>query len=95
MRRRRVGIYFCVSVFRDRFDPPPRSGLRLCFQSVFFKCRHINYESLEAFLCVECGYCSYAHFGFRLTAAMETDFTPVANEVRRVLLGKVESLAAC
>ncbi|CAN0363525.1 unnamed protein product, partial [Laminaria digitata] len=44
------------------------------------QCRHINYESLEAFLCVECGYCSYAHFGFRLTAAMETDFTPVTNE---------------
>ncbi|CAN0082774.1 unnamed protein product, partial [Sphacelaria rigidula] len=47
------------------------------------QCRHINYESLEAFLCVECGYCAYAHFGFRITAAMETDIAPVRTEVRR------------
>ncbi|CAN0193113.1 unnamed protein product, partial [Ectocarpus fasciculatus] len=44
------------------------------------QCRHINYESLEAFLCVECGYCAYAHFSFRLIAALETDFTPVTTE---------------
>lgn len=49
---------------------------------LLLKCRHINYESLEAYLCVECGYCAYAHFGFRLTAAVETDFAPVTNEVR-------------
>lgn len=47
---------------------------------VLSQCRHINYESLEAFLCVECGYCAYAHFGFRILAAMETDIAPVTNE---------------
>lgn len=42
---------------------------------------------------MECGYCAYAHFGFRLTAAMETDFTPVTNEVRgRPLLSGVEEM---
>lgn len=50
------------------------------------QCRHINYESLDAFLCVECGYCAYAHFAFRLTAAVETDFAPVTNEVRGAMI---------
>ena len=31
---------------------------------------------------MECGYCAYAHFTFRLSAAVETDFTLVTNEVR-------------
>lgn len=58
------------------------SSFVLAAVAVIVKCRHINYESLEAFLCVECGYCAYAHFSFRLIAALETDFTPVTTEVR-------------
>ncbi|CAM9374583.1 unnamed protein product, partial [Chrysoparadoxa australica] len=29
------------------------------------QCRHINYENLDAFLCVDCGYCAYAQFSYR------------------------------
>lgn len=36
------------------------------------KCRHINYERLDAFLCVECGYCASATFQYDLTAAVAT-----------------------
>ncbi|CAM9976907.1 unnamed protein product, partial [Discosporangium mesarthrocarpum] len=47
------------------------------------QCRHINYESLDAFLCVECGYCAYGHFSFRVTAAPASGVTPITNEVER------------
>lgn len=32
------------------------------------KCRHINYDRLDAFLCVECGYCSSGAFTWELNA---------------------------
>ncbi len=34
------------------------------------KCRHINYDRLDAFLCVECGYCTSGAFVFELTAGI-------------------------
>ena len=33
------------------------------------KCRHINYDRLDAFLCVECGYCSSGTFSYELSAS--------------------------
>eukprot|EP00957_Ditylum_brightwellii_P035874 2718707-Ditylum_brightwellii.AAC.1 len=32
------------------------------------KCRHINYDRLDAFLCIECGYCASGSFSFEVTA---------------------------
>ncbi len=32
------------------------------------KCRHINYDRLDAFLCVECGYCSSGTFSYEIVA---------------------------
>jgi len=32
------------------------------------KCRHINYDRLDAFLCVECGYCSSGTFSYEIAA---------------------------
>jgi len=32
------------------------------------KCRHINYDRLDAFLCVECGYCASGGFVYELTS---------------------------
>ena len=37
------------------------------------KCRHINYDRLDAFLCVECGYCASGSFSFELTAGVATN----------------------
>lgn len=37
------------------------------------KCRHINYDRLDAFLCVECGFCSSGTFQFELTSAVATN----------------------
>lgn len=69
-------------------SPPPVYALLL-------QCRHINYESLEAFLCVECGYCAYAHFGFRLTAAMDSSIKSVSDEVRPVCALCKQTVVRC
>jgi len=47
------------------------------------QCRHINYEKLDAFLCVECGYCSNAHFSYRVQASAAVGATPLATEADR------------
>lgn len=44
------------------------------------KCRHINYERLDAFLCVECGYCASASFRYDLTAAVATNAVAIMND---------------
>ena len=44
------------------------------------KCRHINYERLDAFLCVECGYCASASFRYELTAAVATSAVAITND---------------
>jgi E3 ubiquitin-protein ligase UBR4 len=33
------------------------------------KCRHINYDRLDAFLCVECGYCSSGSFSYEISVS--------------------------
>jgi E3 ubiquitin-protein ligase UBR4 len=37
------------------------------------KCRHINYDRLNAYLCVECGYCASGGLAYELTAAIATN----------------------
>lgn len=44
------------------------------------KCRHINYDRLDAFLCVECGYSASASFHFELTAGMATSAIAITND---------------
>jgi hypothetical protein len=44
------------------------------------KCRHINYDRLDAFLCVECGFCASASFRYDLTAAVATNAVAITND---------------
>jgi E3 ubiquitin-protein ligase UBR4 len=44
------------------------------------KCRHINYDSLDAFLCVECGYCTAGSFTYELTAGIAINATAILDE---------------
>jgi E3 ubiquitin-protein ligase UBR4 len=44
------------------------------------KCRHINYDRLDAFLCVECGYCSAGSFGYELNAGMASNAVAIIDE---------------
>ncbi|KAH8091113.1 hypothetical protein JL720_5996 [Aureococcus anophagefferens] len=43
------------------------------------QCRHINYERLDAFLCVECGYCAFGDFGYRLRSEAAPDALAIAS----------------
>jgi len=44
------------------------------------KCRHINYDRLDAFLCVECGYCASATLQFELTAGVASNAIAITND---------------
>ena len=44
------------------------------------KCRHINYDQLDAFLCVECGYCSSGMFSFELEAGEAISAVAIQDE---------------
>lgn len=44
------------------------------------KCRHINYDRLDAFLCVECGYCTSGGFGFDVTVGMALNAVAILDE---------------
>jgi E3 ubiquitin-protein ligase UBR4 len=44
------------------------------------KCRHINYDQLDAFLCVECGYCSSGTFTWELNAGVASCAVAIENE---------------
>jgi hypothetical protein len=44
------------------------------------KCRHINYDRLDAFLCVECGYCASGSFSFELQAGAASNAIAIAND---------------
>ena len=44
------------------------------------KCRHINYDRLDAFLCVECGYTSCGSFSLELNAAVVTNAIAITND---------------
>jgi hypothetical protein len=44
------------------------------------KCRHINYDRLDAFLCVECGYCASGSFSFELQAGAASNAIAITND---------------
>lgn len=44
------------------------------------KCRHINYDRLDAFLCVECGYCASGGFSFEVTAGLASKSVAITDE---------------
>ena len=44
------------------------------------KCRHINYDRLDAFLCVECGYCASGGFVYELTAGNASNAVAILDE---------------
>lgn len=44
------------------------------------KCRHINYDRLDAFLCVECGYCASGSFSFQLNAGVASNAIAITND---------------
>ena len=44
------------------------------------KCRHINYDRLDAFLCVECGYCTAGGFSYELTAGIALNAIAIVDE---------------
>jgi E3 ubiquitin-protein ligase UBR4 len=44
------------------------------------KCRHINYDRLDAFLCVECGYCSSGSFSYEVQAGEAVSAVAILDE---------------
>lgn len=44
------------------------------------KCRHINYDQLQSFLCVECGFCSAGSFSFDLMAGVCSNAIAITND---------------
>lgn len=44
------------------------------------KCRHINYDQLQSFLCVECGFCSSGSFSFDLVAGVASNAIAITND---------------
>lgn len=60
------------------------------------KCRHINYDRLDAFLCVECGYCASGSFSYELTAGVASNAVTITSDNDRErsmkMLGSVISI---
>jgi len=48
------------------------------------QCRNINYENLDAFLCIECGYCKHGKFEFTLESAISFSAERIVNEADRL-----------
>ena len=53
-----------------------------CGENVFqcHKCRAINYDEKDPFLCNSCGFCKYAKFDYTLTAKPTCAVDPIENE---------------
>ena len=45
------------------------------------KCRHINYDRLDAFFCVECGYTCCGSFSLELNSAVVTNAISITNDI--------------
>lgn len=56
-----------------------------CGENVFqcHKCRAINYDERDPFLCISCGFCKYARFDITLTAKPTCVVEPIENEEDR------------
>jgi hypothetical protein len=57
------------------------------------KCRHINYDRLDAFLCVECGYCASGNFSFELTAGVASNAVAISNDEDFERVEKIQAAA--
>jgi len=44
------------------------------------KCRHINYDRLDAFLCVECGYCASGSFSYEVNAGVASNAVAIIDD---------------
>ena len=44
------------------------------------RCRHINYDRLDAFLCVECGFCASGSFSYDITAGVASNAVAITND---------------
>lgn len=53
-----------------------------CGENVFqcHKCRAINYDEKDPFLCISCGFCKYARFDISVTAKPTCAVDPIENE---------------
>jgi len=58
------------------------------------KCRHINYDRLDAFICKECGYCPMGSFSFELNAGAATNAIAITNDKDRDKAAKMLGLAS-
>lgn len=60
------------------------------------KCRHINYDRLDAFLCVECGYCASGNFALEIDAAIASNAVAIVSDKEHAramkILGAVNTL---
>ena len=60
------------------------------------KCRHINYDRLDAFLCVECGYCASGSFSLEINAAIASNAIAIVSDKEHSramkILGAVNTL---
>ena len=66
-----------------------------CGENVFqcHKCRAINYDEKDPFLCNSCGFCKYAKFEYSLTARPCCAVDPIENEEdRKKALASINSL---
>ncbi|KAL5011609.1 hypothetical protein ScPMuIL_010160, partial [Solemya velum] len=66
-----------------------------CGENVFqcHKCRAINYDEKDPFLCNACGFCKYAKFDFTLTARPCCAVDPIENEDdRKKAIATINSL---
>ena len=66
-----------------------------CGENVFqcHKCRAINYDEKDPFLCNSCGFCKYAKFEYSLTARPCCAVDPIENEEdRKKALSSINSL---
>ena len=64
----------CSHIVTDRFGT-----CNYCGENAY-QCRHcrsINYDHLDGFLCVECGYSRYGRFDFSLRATVTRDYSPL------------------
>jgi hypothetical protein len=44
------------------------------------QCRNINYEDVKSFFCVECGFCRFANFSFKVEARKSPEYPELACE---------------
>ncbi|KAL9643652.1 hypothetical protein ABK040_016104 [Willaertia magna] len=75
-----LDVYYCVNCNIAVYD---RHGVcTSCGENAFgcTKCKAINYDNVDAFLCNTCGHCKYAQFDFKLSAKQVFSSDKIRNE---------------